>query len=238
MIAASQSKGAAPAVARLSALALLGDADLQLLARAASGARCLGKRTELVRYGDPVPRPNLILSGWAARVRDLSDGRRQLLSLLLPGDLIGASACDDVAAATSIFTVTEVTLCRVPSRGELPAGSGLLKAYDASCALDESYLLAQITRLGRFNAHERTADLLLELHDRLALAGLAANGRLPLPLTQEMLGEMLGLTSVHINRTLQQLRREGRITLTGGMAVIHDPASLAELVEYRRAVVR
>lgn len=237
MIPAAGTSAAAPAIARLSALAPLDDADLDLIVKAAANAQWLGRRNELVRHGEALTRPSLILSGWAARIRDLSDGRRQLLYLMLPGDLIGASACDDAVAATSVVAISEVTLCRLPRRSELACGAGLLKAYNASCALDESYLLAQITRLGRLNAHERIADLLLELHDRLALAGLAGGGRLPLPLTQEMIADMLGLTSVHVNRMLQQLRREGSITLAGGMVMIHDPAGLADLVEYRRATV-
>ena len=222
MIPAVQNGVMAPAIARLSALAPLDGADLHVLEAAAVTTRRLGSRRELLREGETLVRPILVLSGWAAQVRELSDGRRQLIGVVLPGELVGALACEGAVAATAVITLSDVLLCRPPHRSDLATGSGLLAAYEASGALAEQHLLAQITRLGRLNAYERTADLLLELHDRLALSGLAGGGRLPLPLTQEMLADLLGLTSVHVNRTLQQLRREGNITLAGGRAVIHD----------------
>ena len=78
----------------------------------------------------------------------------------------------------------------------------------------------QITRLGRRTAYERFGNLLLELYHRLHVVGLARDGRFALPLTQEMLADALGLSVVHVNRTVQQMRRDGLLELRAGTVVI------------------
>ena len=81
------------------------------------------------------------------------------------------------------------------------------------------------------------ADFLLEMRDRLAAAGLGSSDRFPLPVTQEAMADLLGLTSVHINRTLQALRRDGLLELRSGVARLGDVDRLAELADYRPAVI-
>jgi CRP-like cAMP-binding protein len=159
-------------------------------------------------------------------VRQLADGRRQILNFLLPGDLIGV--CDQAhpVATTTAAALTNVHLCALPQKPP-PA---LHAAYIASRALEHSYLLAQITRLGRMSAHERMADLMLELLERLELAGHAGNGRFLLPITQEVLADALGLTPVHVNRTLQAMRRDREITLKGREFTIISPSGLARSI--------
>jgi CRP-like cAMP-binding protein len=93
-----------------------------------------------------------------------------------------------------------------------------------------------VTRLGRLNAQERIGDLLLELNERLALAGLADPQGFAMPLTQEMLADALGLTPVHVNRMLQLARREGDIEWRPGRVTLTDVAALAQKVG--RAPVR
>ena len=222
-----------PALTRLSALAALTGEDRQLLDAAMNGARGFVVRSELLREGDPIAQPMLMLSGWAAQVRQLSDGRRQVLSLILPGELIGICRVEHPIVAASVVALTDVTLARMPARCDLPEHSDLTSAYDLSRALDEQYLLAQVTRLGRLNAYERIADLLLELDGRLALSGLASSGQFAMPLTQELLADLLGLTSVHVNRTLQTMRREEVLSFRSGNVVLRDRVAMARLVDYR-----
>jgi CRP-like cAMP-binding protein len=81
------------------------------------------------------------------------------------------------------------------------------------------------------------ADLLLELANRLSAVGLGAPDNFPMPLTQETLADLLGLTSVHVNRTLQTLRREGLLELRSGVARLKDAESLTHLVDHRLARV-
>lgn len=96
----------------------------------------------------------------------------------------------------------------------------------------EAELLNAILRLGRQMALERTAHLLLELRDRLAAVGLSERDRFPLPLTQEALADTLGLSTVHMNRSLQELRRERLLRLDGGVAELLNPHRLAVLADY------
>lgn len=215
---------------RLSRLVLLAAADVQALHQAERDRRCISARQEIVGEAQPIRERRALLSGWACRQRILMDGQRQILSFLLPGDLIGVCHHRNPLAATTIVGVTEMVMCVAPPAEE---GSSLAEAYARSAALEERYLVAQITRLGRLNAYERLADWLLETRERLAMVGLSGGDRFALPITQEMLADALGLTSVHVNRTLQAMRRDGLLKLQGGMITLLDRDRLERLVDHK-----
>lgn len=215
---------------RLSRLAALTAEDMQKVADAEQDLRRSPARRELVGEGEPIREQRALLSGWACRQRILVDGQRQILSFMLPGDLIGVCQHRNPLTATTILAVTELVTCAVPEPRE---GSELAEAYARSAALEERYLLAQITRLGRLDAYRRVADWLLETRDRLALVGLLTGDQFALPVTQEMLADALGLTSVHVNRTLQALRRDGLLNLHGGMVSLTDRERMERLVDYK-----
>lgn len=217
-------------VARLSSLAALPDTDQALLRAAESDRRRIAPQREIESERRPAGQPLLLLSGWAARVRTFLDGRRQILSLLLPGDLVGQWHHAGMAAPATVIALTEVILAPAPAA---EPGTVLARAYAAAAAQEEAQLYRQIARLGRLSAYERLADWLLETRDRLATAGLANGNGFPMPLTQEVLADMLGLTSVHINRTLQSMRRDGVLDLRSGTARLSDVQQLASLVDYR-----
>ena len=216
-----------PARQRLAALAPLDAAALAALDAAIAHSTTTRPRREILTEGARIGSPRLIVRGWAARMRVLSDGRRQFLSLLLPGDLIGLCNQPDPIAVSTFIALTDMTLCPAPDASELPA---LARAYGVSQALEEAYLLEQITRLGRLHAQERIASLFLELNERLALAGLATGGTFELPLTQETLSDALGLTAVHVNRMLQQARRADQLDWRQGRVSLRDPAALARMI--------
>ena len=215
---------ALPAVVRLTRLAPLDRMALDALTAAAEGPRRFRAYRDLLGEGERITERLLILSGWAARVRILQDGRRQILSFLLPGDLIGLGQHDQPVAVSTITAITEVETCVAPAPDVSPS---LRRAYAISVALEDAYLLAQITRLGRLNAQERIGDFLLEIHERLELAGLAFGGTFAMPLTQETIADALGLTSVHVNRMLQTLRRDNILTLLGREVVLTNTALLS-----------
>ena len=220
----------AAAITRLDGLASLSDGDLAALRDAEIGRRRFAAHREIQGEGKVAGEPLLLLSGWAARVRTFSDGRRQILSLVLPGDLIAQPHQADAPAPASVIALSEVAVLPAPAA---PSGTGLARAYAAAAALDATHLYRQIARLGRLSAYERLADWLLEIRDRLAAAGLTNGNSFPMPLTQEVLADTLGLTSVHINRTLQSMRRDGVLDLRSGTARLADPQHLAALVDYR-----
>lgn len=212
---------------RLAALTPLDAAALDALDDALAKPTTVRQRRDIVSRQAEIPGPRIIVSGWAARARTLADGRRQFLSLFLPGDLIGFCRQPRPLAVFSVVALTDVTLCPAPAPATSPA---LARAYAMGAALDEAYQLEQIARLGRLNAQERIYSLLLELNERLALAGLASGGMFELPLTQEIVADTLGLTSVHINRMLQIARRAGDVVWRGGHVHLRDPAATARLI--------
>lgn len=226
MFAMTKPVAGQPALTRLAALAALDVIAIKALQDAIGGARFVRARRELVAEGSPAQRL-LIVSGWAARVRQLADGRRQLLGILLPGDLIGNCRHPEPLAMSTVTAMSDVSVCVAPPASVSPS---LDEAYAISHAYEEAYLLAQITRLGRLNAQERIGDFLLELSERLEMSGLAQGGSFELPLTQETLADALGLTSVHVNRMLQLSRKEGDLVLHGGRLTLPNSAMLAHKV--------
>lgn len=221
------------AASRLAALASLNDADLAALRSAESSARKVYARRDIVSERETMPGPTILLSGWACRAYTLSDGRRQILGLFLPGDVMGLSWHPRPTATCNITALTDVVFCPAPQAALQAPGSGLAEAYAMSKACDEGFLLRHITRLGRMSAYERIADLMLEIHERLGSAGLADGKSFQMPLTQETLADALGLTTVHINRTIQALRQDRTLSIGSRTVELHDPVRLAESLDRR-----
>jgi CRP-like cAMP-binding protein len=218
------------ALCRLNALAPLDDAAISAIRHAAARARSVPAEHELLVEGEEIAHPLLILRGWAARVRIFPSGRRQILSLLLPGDLIGHCGQSEPCAVSTVIALTDLAVAIAPRSS---VSTALHEAYAISAAVEEAYLLAHIARLGRLSAHERICDLLLELLERLQLAGLADETGFDLPLTQEKLADMLGLTAVHVNRMLQLARKQGELSLKSGRLTLNAPAALADRIGRR-----
>lgn len=217
---------------RLSRLAALTDDDRRKLAAAERDQFRVPARRELVGEDNEYWDRRALLSGWACEQRILRNGQRQILNFVLPGDVIGPGGHRARLATTTILAITDLTMCSVPD-GE--GSVGLVDGYARGMALKEHHLQAQITRIGRMNAYERLADWLLETSDRLALVGLANGDQFAFPITQEMLADALGLTSVHVNRTLKALHRDGLVIVSGKKASLPDRERLAMLVDYRPA---
>lgn len=231
MVSLATLKGPPPYLTRLEGLAPLAPEEVQSLQAVTLRAPVLRARREIVGEGEPVRQPRLLLSGWAARVRDFANGRRQILHVLLPGDLIDLWQQQKPVAVGAVVALTDVRVAPAPN--PLGPTSGLAQAYVSCGEIEQRYLFRQIARLGRLDAYERLADLFLELHERLRLVGDATDDTFPLPMTQEMLADTLGLTSVHLNRTLQLMRRENVLELHGNTVRMLDADRLRALVEYQ-----
>jgi CRP-like cAMP-binding protein len=192
---------------------------------------------ELIAEGDHLNRPTLLLEGWAVRQRVLSDGRRQIISFILPGDGFGFCPRHDGVSLSSTVTLTPVAIARMPLLSEtlhrIPP-TALSRAARNMLSLEESCLVNETVRLGRQSAYERLIHLLLEFHDRLDAVGLVRDGAFTMPFTQEVLSDALGLSTVHTNRTLQQLRRERLIETHMPTIQLLDLHLLAEIADYRR----
>lgn len=211
-----------PALQRLAALAPLDAEDRSLLQAAIRHARTVPARRDLAVESRPLDQPLIILDGWAFRSRILNDGRRLIFDFLVPGDLIGFCAHRNPLAMTTISTLNAVTVCAAPPPVEGQSGEGLAEAYAISHALEQRYWLRQMTRLGRLTAYERVIDWALEMFERFHVGSAVWPTSLRLPITQEVLGDTLGLTSVHVNRTLKALARDGLLQIAGGTLTLID----------------
>jgi CRP-like cAMP-binding protein len=192
---------------------------------------------EIVSEGSLPERIHIVLSGWFGRTRTSSDGRRQIIQLVLPAELVGAAfgpALYSTVALTPALAVSLPTISDVPP-DELELRMTAMVA--GFLRLEETFFLNQLTRTGQLSAFERIGHLLLELEQRLAAAGLVHGDSFLLPLTQEHLADLLGLSSVHVNRTLQQLRRERLAEAKAGIITIIDKVSLAERCRYSKPAV-
>lgn len=221
---------------RLRHFAPLAAHEIELVLSLAEQPKTHAAGTSICPREDGSPHARLIVGGWACRPRILPDGRRQMLGLLLPGDMIGDRgegrplALNPVVALTQVRTIGIARLVQVV-RSQPKDYPGIVRALAAIDRAEEMALLDHIVRLGCQSALQRTAHLLLELHYRLSVIGFVHNGTFPMPVTQDTLGELLGLSLVHINRIISQLRREQLATMRGGVVTINDFPRLALLAD-------
>jgi CRP-like cAMP-binding protein len=210
------------------------DAEIALLDTALHAPE--GYRTgEVLHPPRPGAPPFFMLSGWACLARELDDGRRQLVAFLLPGDAVGFDLLTQSRESTKVSALTPVKIQRVRQSlmGELTGSPGLNRALAIASDQQQKRLIDQVVRLGRQTAYERCAHLFLELHARLSEVGETQGDSFRLPVKQEVLADALGLSLVHVNRTLQQLRRDRLVEVHGGSAILHDRGALAEICEFR-----
>jgi CRP-like cAMP-binding protein len=223
-------------VRRYGSMAPLAPADVALLRSLMSSQTAIDAGHELECEGLASRAPRLLLTGWACRFRILSDGRRTIVGFSLPGDPV--CFCKRAYAPTSTMALTP---CRVldatPLRDAIAscdaAHARLAEAQELLDAMDEAYLLDHVVRLSRQTALERICHLLLEFRWRLQTVGLVRAREFALPLTQESLADAVGLSIVHVNRTLQDLRKRGFIALRHGRVALLEPERMAAVAEFR-----
>ena len=212
---------------------LLSNPELDLLRDLTSNTNYHPPYRDLWAARAPAPPPRMLVSGWACRYRALPNGCRQIISLLLPGDFIGPMSQPRLSSLCAVAALTEVeTVSAKPLADAAVAGDvypGLAHVVRLTNHLQDALLCEQIARLGQQSANERFASLVLELRDRMHRLGFAQNNRFPMPLTQDILADALGLSAVHLNRTVQQLRKSGLLKLEGGVITLLEPQQLQAL---------
>lgn len=172
--------------------------------------RIAARRDILAEGAEPRWLP-LIVKGWACRHRLLANGKRQIVSLFLPGDLCELFGALPHPMDTSIESITPVVVAPVPPeaiRGAARASSTIDEALWWNLMVASAIEREHIVSLGRRSASERLGHLICELHLRLAMVGLADRGGYDMPVTQTDLSDLLGLSAVHVNRSLQELRKQ------------------------------
>ena len=225
-----------PFVTRLRRLTQIGEAELGLVEHLCSAARRVTAKTDLVREGDQLDRLHVVLDGWACRFKLLPDGRRQITSLLLPGDICDL---DTLYLATSDYVVGTLTACTIATidrsalRDLAARHPAIGEALGFLLAVDNAMLTERSACLGRRSAREHLAHFMCELMMRLTLVGRAQSDGFTLLLTQEEIGDALGLTSVHVNRVLQGLGSDGVIERRGHRMVIREWRVLRQIAAFR-----
>ena len=178
----------------------------------------------LLAEGDIPSSAEVIRSGWAAGYKSLDDGRRQIVSFLLPGDLIGIPP--GIAGVASA-TVEAITAVQLQSAGPADWGDATSPNLSALAAVQKLQMEDMLLSVGQRDAVERTAALLLDLFDRAAARQMVQTGTLAMPLTQSHLSAALGLTVVHVNRVIGTLKRAAIIELSRGRVEVIDRDRLA-----------
>ncbi|KCZ51000.1 hypothetical protein HY29_06520 [Hyphomonas beringensis] len=185
---------------------------------------------DLIRVGQRPKHVFLLTEGWAIRHRTLEDGRRQIVNFMLPGDVFDLQVLAGLEADHGVTAVNRTATMRIEADEfitMLKKSGPLASAFWWSAVQEESILREQIVRVGRRSARERIGHLLLELQRRLQAAIGSDNDVMPLPLTRTDLADALGLTPVHVSRTMSALRRAGLIEESRGRVKILDADKLA-----------
>ena len=178
----------------------------------------------------------VLLSGWACHYQTLGNGKRQITSLVVPGDFVAFDFLAGSGAELQYVTTGPSQFGRIRQRqfcelaGQFP---GIVQAALKAAALETAISRERLISLGLRTAIERLSHLICELWCRLSAAGLVGpHNSFLLPMTQVELGAALGLSTVHVNRTLQTLRRQGIIGLNAGRVRIFDLDQLMELASF------
>ncbi len=165
-----------------------------------------------------------------------SDGGRQFIGFPIPGDCVGLRSVLLWTSDHSFSAVTDVVVCPVAAPrmlqifNEFPR---LGSAFLWSASRDEAMLVEHLVNIGRRNALERTAHLFMELAERLMLVGLATETEFKCPLSRYVLADALGLSAIHVNRVLRELRELKLLTVKTGKVIIHDLPALRKLAGYQ-----
>lgn len=189
-------------------------------------------RRTIWREGETVAGVPVICQGWAATAVAMSDGRRQILSFLLPGDLVSAVLIFQPVSQCSVEAITDVRY-RSFARDELQTAVRRQPALFALISGMWSDEAARADRLaidlGRRGAAERIAGLMLALRDRMAQRGTTHGATMDFPLRQHHIADAVGLTVVHVGNILTEFRRAGLLEITDRSLTILDPAGLRRI---------
>jgi len=222
-------------VDRLAKLVPLSPDETAILCELQSNPRTVQRHRDIITEGRNYGSLFIVMEGNAIRYRILHDGRRQIVNIVLPGEILGALGYFMESSLYSTKALTEVVVATIPF-----ARLNVLNETNPrlvtkifwwfSC---ESTIYAEhLVDLGRRSALERVAHFLLELLTRLQIVGLADNQSFKIPLTQELLADALGLSIPHVNRVLRRLREDNLVVIEDQRVTVKDIEALSELADF------
>ncbi len=223
---------------KLGAFVALSDVEMSALDRLHSRRRIFPVGVDMVHQGQTDQAAYILASGWVCSYKILTDGARQIVDFQIPGDFLGLRSVLFRTSDHNIEPVTKVEASEVLVRDLLETFSKTPRLATAvlwAASRDEAMVVEHLVSIGRRNAKERMAHFLLELGARLKLVGLGSASGYDCPLSQYLIADTLGLSAVHVNRVLRELREEGLVTFQHGTVKIHDLEGLMKLAEFDKA---
>lgn len=192
-------------------------------------------RTDLICEGDKPSTVKLVLEGWACRYKTLQDGSRSIMAFLLPGDFCDLHVAILGQMDHSIATLSACTIVEIP-RSVIEELSDhyprIIRAFWWATLVDEGTLREWLVNMGRRPSNRQLAHLICELYVRLRSVGRADGQCFEFPVTQDELADTLGISAVHVNRTLQELREDGLIRMQNRTIVMPDWDRIVDFAEF------
>jgi CRP-like cAMP-binding protein len=230
----------APLTQRLARLVALSPEEVEVLGDLQSAARRIAGGREIIAEGRKYEGLLVLLDGASLRYRILHDGRRQVLNVVLPGDLIGFPGCFFENALYSIAALSDCVVSPI----SFARFFGLFETYPRLAAAifwtlscETAMYAEHLIGVGRRSAIERVAHFLLEMLTRLQAIGLADECSYRLPLTQELLADALGLSVQYVNQTLRRLREEKLVSIERQQVTIRNLDALIALADFERTYI-
>ncbi|GLQ55339.1 Crp/Fnr family transcriptional regulator [Devosia nitrariae] len=221
-----------PFLANLAGLVRMSEEELASLTHLIKALNHHQAHATILEEGAPADRIVVIMSGLAYRFTRLANGRRQITAFLVPGDICDYRFLSSGHVGQHVFALSQVAVARMQAESFVAASERFpvfMRAMLAANAVDEAIGREWMISLGQRNALQRMAHLLCEMELRLRRVGLVEKGTFHFPATQTDLGDALGLSSVHVNRTLQELRRMHLVAMSKGIVTLNDTAALRRL---------
>ena len=224
-------------IRKLTSFGALSCSDMTLLSDLHQRRRRYASGREMVRQGQRNRTAYILADGWAFSYILLSDGARQIVDVRIPGDFLGLGSMLFHKSDQNVEPITSVEASEVQASDLMSAFAttpNLARALLWAASRDESLVAGRLTSLGRRQAPQRVAHFLLELGVRLRLVGLATKSGYNCPLTQYHLADLLGLSPVHINRVLRELREGGMVTFQNGRVTFDDLPGMVAFADFDR----
>jgi CRP-like cAMP-binding protein len=213
----------------------LSEEEQRALRDAATATRDYGAHEDLVREGTQPDLVNVMVTGFACRHKILPDGRRQIIGYFLPGDMCDARLFILRKMDHSISTLSPSSVTTISRQAILDLTARyprLTRAFWWNTLVEEAICREWLVNVGQRTALERLAHLFCEVQLRLQAVGLGTAQEVEFPVTQSELADTLALSTVHVNRTLKELRRIGLISMGNKLLMIHDLAALRSLAMF------
>ena len=223
-------------VTKLSHYIALSEPDKEQLATLEKSERSFLAGSEIYQTGDAISDLFIVKTGWLFSYTDLPDGRRQIVKIHHPGDIIGFPDIALKQVTTTLRTAEQVVLCPFPksSLDTIFRTAPRLSALLLSIGLRDQVVFIDLLRaMGRMKAQERIAYMLLDLIARLRITNRSMTDTIRLPLTQSEIGDYLGLTNVYISQTLMRMEKDGQILRKDGRLQILQEDALRDMTDFK-----